>query len=330
MTRTGADRSPGDLPTGEQHRLGRGTVTATVTELGAALRALRVDGVALVPEYPEDAPPPGASGVVLVPWPNRVAGATWTLDGRPQRLDVTEPSTGNASHGLLRNSGYAVAERTEDAVTLTATVFPQHGYPFLLRTAVRYALADDGVEVTHTIRNGSGAPAPVAVGAHPYVTVGEAAMSALSVTVEATTYEEVDAHGIPVATHPVDGSAFDLRGGRRLGGVELDTAYTGLAVVDGRHRHRVTGPDGTGLEVWADPDFGYVQVFTSHVYVGADGRTVDALAVEPMTAPADALNRGTGLRWLAPGEEWTLAWGIRRLADPSADPSGTSPAAVVG
>ncbi len=303
-----------DRATGQRHELVRGGVTATVNELGASLRSLRVDGVALVPEYPDDSPPPGASGVVLVPWPNRVAGATWTLDGRAQRLDVTEPSTGNASHGLLRNTGYAVAERSEDAVTLTAPVFPQHGYPFLLRTSVRYAVGDDGLEVTHTIANHSTAPAPVAVGAHPYVTVGDAAMEELTVTVLATTYDEVDEVGIPVASHPVAGSAYDLGGGRLLEGVELDTAYTGLPLVDGRHRHVVTAPDGTGVELCADPDFGYVQLFTSHVYVNADGERTDALAVEPMTAPANALNSGTGLRWLAPGETWSLSWGLRRLA----------------
>jgi aldose 1-epimerase len=35
------------------------------------------------------------------------------------------------------------------------------------------------------------------------------------------------------------------------------------------------------------------------------------VAIEPMTAPANAFNTGAGLRWLAPGESWTLRWGIR-------------------
>ena len=30
-----------------------------------------------------------------------------------------------------------------------------------------------------------------------------------------------------------------------------------------------------------------------------------------MTAPAEAFNSGRGLRWLDPGEEWQLTWGIR-------------------
>ena len=49
-----------------------------------------------------------------------------------------------------------------------------------------------------------------------------------------------------------------------------------------------------------------VQVFTTEKY---PGQTL-AVAIEPMTAPADALNSGVGLRRLAPGETWTLEWGI--------------------
>ena len=146
------------LPTGEQFALRLdgplGEVTAVVTELAASLRALRVGGVALVQEYAEVlGPPPGGAGIVLVPWANRVAGARWRLDGVELRLDVTEPRTGNASHGLLRNTGYAVLDRSESALTLGATVFPQHGYTFHLGTFVRYLLVEYGQTVTHMLVN---------------------------------------------------------------------------------------------------------------------------------------------------------------------------------
>lgn len=300
-----------DNPTGVQHVLTSaeaGGTRAVVTELGASLRSLRVGGVPLVTEYPDDLALPGAAGIVLVPWPNRVAGATWSLEGRPQRLDVTEPDTGNAIHGLLRNTGYAVAESSTDAVTLTATVFPQHGYPFLLRTSVRYALTGDGLRVTHTVRNAGADPAPVAVGAHPYLTVGDTAVRDLHVRVAATTYQETDERGIPVADHPVAGTPYDLSAGGPLGELQLDTAFTGFALEDGAYRHRVLAADGTGVELWADPDFGWAQVFTSRRWPTGDGT---ALALEPMTAPANALVTGRDLRYLAPGETWTLSWGLR-------------------
>ena len=66
--------------------------------------------------------------------------------------------------------------------------------------------------------------------------------------------------------------------------------------------------DGT-TELWADPAFGYVQVFTPPDLVGR-GR---AVAVEPMTCPPDALNSGDGLITLAADASWSGSWGIRQL-----------------
>jgi aldose 1-epimerase len=304
------------LPTGAQVALSHpgpaGDVQATVTSLAASLRRLRVGGVALVHEYPDDQPAPGGAGIVLVPWPNRVAGARWALDGSEQLLDVTEPARGNASHGLLRNTEYAVVHRSEAEVTLAAHVFPQHGYPFTLATAVTYRVVDDGLRVTHRLVNEGAASAPVAVGAHPYLRVGDVPVPDLVATVAARTYLVTDDRSIPEAQAEVEGSEVDLRGGRRLGDVRLDTAYTDLAVQDGCHRHRLTAPDGRAVELWTDPDFGYVQVYTNPRFAGLTG-VEDAVAVEPMTAPADALNSGEGLRWLAPQDSWTLSWGIRLL-----------------
>ena len=63
--------------------------------------------------------------------------------------------------------------------------------------------------------------------------------------------------------------------------------------------HRLRGPDG-GVEVWAEPDFRWVQVFTPDEFPGSG----QAIAIEPMTCPPDALNSGVDLITLAPGEEW--------------------------
>lgn len=304
------------LPTGRQVRLRRpgpsGGVTATVTELAASLRSLRVGGAALVQEYPDELPPPGGAGIVLVPWPNRVAGARWLLEGKEQLLDATEPSTGNASHGLLRNTGYAVEVLSEEAVTLTATVFPQHGYPFHLGTSVHYELVDDGLGVTHTIVNHSRSAAPVAVGAHPYLRVGDVPVEELTVTVSGETYLEVDDRQIPVGARPAAGTPNDLRHGARVGDVRLDTAYTDLQEIDGGYRHRLHAPDGRSTELWTDLAFGYVHVYTKPGFPGPDGTQL-AVALEPMTAPADALNSGEGLTWLDPGATWSASWGLRRV-----------------
>lgn len=300
-------------PTGEQHVLSRGSGSrrsrAIITEVAASLRELVVDGVAITETYPEQASTPLGCGIVLVPWANRVADGRWALDGVDQQLDITEPARNNAIHGLLRNAAYSVLSRGDDTITLAATVFPQHGYPFLLDTTVRYDLLDDGLRVTHTVTNRSAAAAPVALGVHPYFRIGDVPVADLVLTVDADTRFETDARLIPVGQVPTAATGFDLRSGRRVGDLSLDDAFGGLAVVDGVIRHRLTAPDGRSIEVWQQPDWGYVQVFTTREFPSPDGPAL-AVAIEPMTAPPDALNSGIGLRWLARDEQWSGSWGV--------------------
>ncbi|RFA19366.1 aldose 1-epimerase family protein [Subtercola boreus] len=305
--------------TGEQFAIsfdnpgGRGRSTAVVTELAAALRELFLDGVESVEPHSENELPPMGAGLVLVPWPNRIANARWHLDGKAQQLDRTEPSTGNATHGLLRNTAYRVTAQRESAVTLSATVFPQHGYPFRLDTSVQYVLDESGLTVIHTLTNESDAAAPVAVGAHPYFRVGDVPVEDLVVTVDASTVFEVDALNIPTAEVGVEGTEHDLRGGRRVGDLTANSGYGELGFSAGEVVHSVQAPDGSRTELWGDENFAFVQVYTPKDFPRASGPGV-AVALEPMTAPADAFNSGRGLRWLAPGETWVLRWGIRHRA----------------
>ena len=137
-------------PTGEQFELSMswagGSARAIITELAASLRVLEIDGVAVTEPYDHDSLPPFGCGIVLAPWPNRVRDGRWQLDGETQQLDLTEPARDNAIHGLLRNTAYRVIERSAASITLSATVFPQHGYPFLLQTSVRYEVVADGLD----------------------------------------------------------------------------------------------------------------------------------------------------------------------------------------
>lgn len=294
-------------PTGIQIHLRRGDVTAQLAQVGASLRHLSVGGVDIVPPYPEDQPTPGCSGVVLAPWPNRIRDGLW-LDGETTRaLAVTEPKLRNASHGLLRFTAYQVAEQTDDAVTLTAAIVLQTGYPYLVETSVRYTLTDDGIDVAHTLVNRSADPAPVALGTHPYLTIGDTDPHALTLRIPAETYFETDDRMLPVGESPV-ASGTDLRGGERLGDVQLDTGFANLRRdADGFARTTLTAPDGRAVTLQQGPGFGYVQAYTSTGYPGHPL----VVAVEPMTAPADAFNSGRGLRRLSLDESWTLHWGIR-------------------
>lgn len=293
-------------PTGRRFVLRSPNASAEIAQVGAALRALRIGDVDLVPRYPDDITTPAASGVVLVPWPNRIRDGRWTQRGETYQLAISEPRFGNASHGLLRFTPYREIAGQPDAVTLGAEVFPQTGYPFHLDTRVTYALTDDGLDVVHTITNAGADAAPVALGVHPYLSLSDVATADLRLQVDAAAWFRLDERNLPVAEEPVD-PAHDLREPRRVGDLDLDTAYTLVRRgADGRIRGLLHAPDGRRVELWAGADFEYLQVFTTDRYPGHDL----AVAIEPMTAPADAFNSGRDLRWLEPGETWELGWGI--------------------
>ncbi|MBP2386513.1 aldose 1-epimerase family protein [Paeniglutamicibacter kerguelensis] len=290
---------------------------ATVTETGGTLRALSVDGISLVQDYPADSAAPFSAGWNLVPWPNRVAGGTWTHEGTTQRLPINEPERGHALHGLLADAAYRLVEQTPASLTLAADLRPQEGYPFELSTSVRYELHQDGLRVTHRLTNIGQRKAPVAVGTHPYLRLGEVPTEELKLVINADSHLEVDGVLIPTGEiTAVHGTPRDYRAGQILGPMALDDVWTDFQRdVDGGSVHYLEAPDGSRVEMAMDAAFGYIQVYTTSDFPSADGN-VNAVAMEPMTAPADAFNNGMGLRWLEPGGSWDVGWGIRHRRAP--------------
>jgi aldose 1-epimerase len=295
--------------TGEQYELTLGDVRAVITQVGAGLRELSVAGVQLTEPWDEFAPRPFFAGATLVPWPNRIRGGRWKLDGAEQQLDVTEPELGHALHGLLADRPFGVDSRDAGSITLVATIYPIRGYFFQLDYAVRYELTARGIRVTQGVTNVSDSPAPVALGAHPFLRLGDVPVGELTLESSARTFLEQDALQIPVGSSPTAGTDRDLRAGRAVGDLYLDDTFVDLELVDGRYRQRLTAPDGRFVEIWQDPDFDHVHVFVTRIFPGPDGLTT-AIAIEPTTAPPDAFTSGVGVRWIEPGDSWSASWGI--------------------
>jgi aldose 1-epimerase len=141
--------------------------------------------------------------------------------------------------------------------------------------------------------------------------VGGFDVADLVLTVPADEYLEVDERLDPIAWHAVEGGT-ELRGGVRVGELALDTAFRGLRPEAGVTA-TLTAPDGSRLEIWQDDDWRYLQIFTTPVFPRAGGPGT-AVAIEPMTAPPDALNSGDDLVWLEPGESYEGRWGFRYVA----------------
>ncbi|MGY1731780.1 aldose 1-epimerase family protein [Geodermatophilus sp. SYSU D01045] len=301
-------------PTGEQHVLRRGDAEAVVVEVGGGLRTYRAGGRDVVDGYDTAEMAADVRGHVLAPWPNRLRDGVWSWDGVRHVTPVTEPERGTAIHGLVRHVPWRVLERAEDRVVLGHLLHPQPGYPFSLRLQVAWELTDDGLRVTTTATNEGATDLPYGEGHHPYLAVGPGLLvDDCTLTLPAATRLLTDDRLLPVGREPVEGTPFDLRGGRRVGDLVVDDCFTDLARdADGLAEVRLVRPDGSGAAVWMDASYGHLQVFTGDV-VEPPSRRRHGLAVEPMTCPPDAFRTGEAVRRLAPGESTTGTWGIRPL-----------------
>ena len=299
-------------PSGQQFLISSGDYAAVVTESGGALRALTHADRPLIDGFEEDRAASGGRGQLLMPWPNRIRDGRYLFEGRAQQLALSEPGRKNASHGLVRWAAWSLVAHRPDHVTLTYRLMSQTGYPWTLDLEVGYALDGDGLTVTQTATNRSDSTAPYASGAHPYLLAGAGPVDGWTVQVPAGVRVLSDAERLlPIRTEEVEGTPYDLRGPRRLGDLVLNHAYGHLARDErGRATTRLVADEGSGVELWVDDKHDWLMLYTADD-VPATAR--HSLALEPMTAPADAFNSGVDLVRLEPGERFTASWGIRAL-----------------
>ncbi|MDQ2757325.1 MAG: aldose 1-epimerase family protein [Actinomycetota bacterium] len=307
----GPDANLSSVPTGQQWTVSRDDDELTVVQVGGGLRTWTRGGVDVVAGYPADATIVAGRGQQLIPWPNRIADGRWSFDGADHQLALTEPKLHNASHGLVRWAPWSLGDLGEHHVTLTHRLHPQPGWDWVLDLATTYTLTGDGLEVTTRATNLSAGRAPYGYGAHPYLHVGAVALDELTLTLPGSTFLEVSPDRLlPVATHDVDGTTYDFRGGRVLGPTDLDTAFTDLARgPDGRWEARLDGVALGTVTLWADEHYNWMQVFTGRATSQTEGS--NGVAIEPMTCPPAAFSSGTDLVVLAPGASHTGTWGIR-------------------
>ena len=300
--------------TGQQYRIEAGPYRADVTELGAGLRELVFRDEPVILGYEADDLPPAGAGQLLAPWPNRIEGGQYAFGGAEFQLALSEPARGNAIHGLTRWTAWTLVSHDAGSVLLRSDAHGYQGYPFGLEIEAGYRLhPDSGLHVAITARNRGSRAAPYGTGSHPYLTVRTASVDDCELSLPAATWLPMDDRGIPRgAPAPVEGTPYDFRQPRRIGGTRLDHALSGLhRDGDGRAWAHLSADGGSGARVslWAGEGYRWLQVFTGDP-LGPDRRR-KALAVEPMTCPPNAFVTGDDLLVLQPGQAVTHTWGIQ-------------------
>jgi aldose 1-epimerase len=240
---------------------------------------------------------------LLYPWANRLARFGYEAAGRNVTLSeddsrIPRDDKGLPIHGVLPgllrwdvedpSEPDAIAARLRWHDDELLELFP---FPHQARCEVSAGRAE--LTLTTTVTASTDGPVPVSFGYHPYTRVPGAGRDDWLVTLGAASRLVLDDHSIPTGEHvPVDREPF------RLAGVSLDDGYVATpapAVFD-------AAAGGTKLTVEFLSGYSYAQAFAP------PGQ--EFICFEPMTAPTNALNGGTGLTVIAPGESYRAAFRI--------------------
>jgi aldose 1-epimerase len=243
-----------------------------------------------------------AGNPLLYPWANRLDGWRYEAAGKEVRLDPFSPllhrdANGLPMHGVSwpllswevtasssRRLSAALDWRRPDLLA----VFP---FPHALEMDV--ALSPDALTIAVTLAAGAEGPVPVSFGFHPYLGLSGAPRAAWRLELPAMQRLRTDERGIPDGGAEGFG-ALDAKLGSRAwdDGFALRTEKATFAISSG------------GSKVCVELDEGYR---FAQVYAPPEQNLV---ALEPMTAPTNALVSGRGLRVVAPGERFRAAFRI--------------------
>ena len=287
-----------------------GPWSAVVSSHGASLRGLGRDGAAVVTGYHGAANKQGGQGDVLIPFPGRVAGGRYHWDGLDYQLPLTDKDGPNAIHGFVRKADWEVESRSADAATFTLRFLGAEGYPFPLTLRIAYRLDEMGLTVDTSITNAGSHDAPVAMGFHPYFTVGSSLVDSDTLTLpfsEVLEFENLIPTGRVLS---VEEAGLDFREPRAIGSTQFNHCFARpTRDADGLVRVHLGAGHGA-VSVWMDASFDYCVVYTGDALPSGHART--SIAIEPMSCGSDALNHPEwGLRRLESGSVFSAQWGVK-------------------
>ncbi len=238
---------------------------------------------------------------LLHPWANRLGGDRYEAAGRAVELPAEAPGLRREEHGLPIHGLLAASPDWRvgdaDATRLTAQLdFTQRQellplFPFPHTIGVTATLLPDRLTLETIVTATGGAPVPVAFGWHPYLVIPGVPRDDWVLGLPARRHLLVEG-GIPTgetAARPPFEEA--------LAGHAFDDGYDELA----EPVLTLTG-GGRSLAVHLEHGYPVTQVFAP------PGQ--ELVALEPMSAPTDALRTGSGLRFADPGEPFTARFSI--------------------
>lgn len=251
---------------------------------GAALNAYRHEKMNFIDGYKhsEEIVNQQYKGVLLAPFPNRVAEAKYHFQDQEFSLAINRPKEALALHGLLYNGAFKVLESGANTCSLQYSYQGlAQGYPFPFDLFISYQLEGNGIlTISTTTKNIGTDTMPFGLGWHPYFSMNQR-IDELQLSFPESKQLLLDDRKIPTGervTFLSDTALLDL--------VNHDFDDCFLMLGKGMNYFELIGKKYS-LLVSAAADFPYFQLYTP--------KDRSSIAIEPMTCAPNAFNNEMGL-----------------------------------
>lgn len=302
MTSPPPSRSPGPIA------LAAGELEAVFLPaqgmLGASFRHRGVELLRRVGDLEAAAAKGSTAGIPLLhPWANRLEQRPFRVAGREVHLDAASPLLHFDAHGLPIHGvpwsrlAWEVTASSHDHLAARLDWRRKEllaVFPFPHRVELLATLRANGLTLETTVVAGPDGSVPVSFGFHPYLGLPDLPASRWRLTMPQMNRLLLDRRGIPTgAEAPWD--RFDGARGQR-------SFDHGFALPEERASFSLTG-SLRRISVDFLEGYRHAQIFAP--------KDQDFVAIEPMTAPTNALVSGRGLTVLAPRARFRAAFRIR-------------------
>jgi aldose 1-epimerase len=270
--------------------------------LSASLRHRGMEMLRRVEDLDGAAASGSTAGIPLLhPWANRLSGFRYRAAGQEVNLDPSSPLLHLDAHGLPMHGvpwcrlAWELTEARQDflAARLEWTRSDLLAvFPFPHRLEMAATLRPDGLTLETTLIASSEGPVPVSFGYHPYFGLPDP-RAQWQLELPAMRRLVLDPRGIQTGDEvPFDGLDAQLGELAFDDGFALMAEQASFSIAGAARRITVEFLEG----------YPYAQIYAP--------KDKDYIALEPMTAPTNALTSGRGLRLVKSGEQFRAVFRI--------------------